>query len=182
MNLNEVNDKAEGKEGGHRLGRGPGSGWGKTSGRGHNGAGSRSGFKRRMTMDGGQMPFVRRIAKRGFTNADFRREWSFVNLRDLSIFEEGETVTPELCLERGVIPKMRAGLKLLGVGELNKKLTIRVHRVSKSAKAAVEAAGGSVELIPAAGDLAKQNWKDKRGKGKTTQRRKSAQQSAEKRG
>ena len=174
MELNEINAKVRSKEAPRRIGRGPGSGWGKTAGRGMNGAGSRSGYRRRLGMDGGQMTFIKRIAKRGFTNARFKRQWSFVNLSDLNVFENGETVTAEECLKRGVIPKMRDGLKVLGVGSLEKKLTVRVHRASKVAAAAIAAAGGTLELVPAQGDEAKASWKAKRKQGKRTLRRERA--------
>ena len=140
MNLNDVKGKVAGRGNRRRIGRGPGSGWGQTAGRGDKGAQSRSGWSKKLHMDGGQMTFVRRIPKRGFTNAQFRRDWAFVNLSDLNAFEEGEVVTPEECLRRGIIPKVRSGVKILGSGTLEKKLTIKAHRASKSAKAAIEAA------------------------------------------
>jgi large subunit ribosomal protein L15 len=178
MILNEVNARVSKKTKRHRPGRGPGSGWGTTAGRGDKGAKSRSGWSKKPSMDGGQMTFIRRIPKRGFTNALFRREWSFVNLRDLNQFADGETVTAEECLRRGIIPSLRSGLKVLGVGTLERKLTIRAHRASASAKAAIEAAGCTLELIPAAGDEAKAKWKAKRGKGKSAIRRKKARERA----
>jgi len=176
MNLNELNGKVAGRDSRRRIGRGPGSGWGCTAGRGDKGAQSRSGWSKKLHMDGGQMTFVRRIPKRGFTNAKFRRDWAFVNLSDLNAFEDGEVVTPEECLKRGIIPKVRSGVKILGGGTLEKKLTIQAHRASKSAQAAIEAAGGTLELIPAKGDEAKARWKAKRGEGKSAQRRKRAQE------
>ncbi|RMG07253.1 MAG: 50S ribosomal protein L15 [Planctomycetota bacterium] len=174
MNLDQVNAKVPSKPDRHRVGRGPGSGWGCTAGRGNKGAQSRSGYKSKLHFDGGQMSFIRRIPKRGFTNARFRREWSFVNLKDLNQFADGDVVTPEACLERGIIPRLRAGLKILGTGTLERKLTVKAHRASKTAAAAIEAAGGTLELLPAPGDTAKQRWKEKRGKGKSTQRRQKA--------
>lgn len=174
MDLHDVNKKAEAKKGRRRIGRGPGSGWGQTAGRGDKGAQSRSGWSRKLHMDGGQMSFVRRIAKRGFTNARFRREWAFVNLRDLNAFSDGDVVTAEECLRRGIIPKVRSGLKVLGVGTLEKKLTVRANRASKSAAAAIAAAGGTLELVPAKGDEVKANWKAKRGKGRRSLRREAA--------
>lgn len=175
MELNDINAKAKGRPSRRRIGRGPGSGWGQTAGRGDKGAGSRSGYRKRLNMDGGQMTFVKRIAKRGFTNAQFKREWSFVNLSDLNNFEEGATVTSEECLKRGVIPKVRDGLKVLGVGKLEKKLTVVANRASKKAAEAIAAAGGTLELVPARGDLAKENWKAKRKQGRRTLRRKAAE-------
>jgi large subunit ribosomal protein L15 len=175
MELNDINAKVKPRGSRRRIGRGPGSGWGQTAGRGDKGAGSRSGYRRRLNMDGGQMTFIKRIAKRGFTNAQFKREWSFVNLSDLNAFEDGETVTSDECLKRGVIPKVRDGLKVLGVGKLEKKLTIVANRASKSAVAAIAAAGGTLELVPARGDMAKENWKAKRKQGRRTLRRKAAE-------
>ena len=176
MNLSDLNGSVAPKTPRKRIGRGNASGQGTTAGRGHKGAQSRSGWSKKLHMDGGQMTFVRRIPKRGFTNAQFRRDWAFVNLSDLNAFEEGEVVTPEECLRRGIIPKVRSGVKILGSGTLEKKLTIKAHRASKSAKAAIEAAGGTLELIPAKGDEAKSRWKAKRGQGKSAQRRKRAQE------
>lgn len=174
MNLHEVNAKVKAKPDEYRVGRGPGSGWGCTAGRGMNGAKCRSGYKSKAYFEGGQMSIIRRIPKRGFNNKIFGNVWSFVNLSDLNAFEDGETVTPELCLEKGLIPNMRSGLKVLGQGTLEKKLTVKVHRASKSAQAAIEAKGGSVELLPAPGDLAKAQWKSKRHEGKKSVRRKAA--------
>ncbi len=175
MNLNDVNAKVPTKPDRKRVGRGPGSGSGTTAGRGNKGAKSRSGYKAKAGFEGGQMSFVRRIPKRGFTNKPFRRDWAFVNLKDLNAFEDGTTVTPELLLERGIIPKIRSGLKVLGVGKLERKLTIQAHRASDAAKKAIEAAGGSLELMPAPGDEAAKRWRAKRGQGKATLRRKQAQ-------
>lgn len=180
MRLNDVNKKVAGKSQEHRIGRGPGSGWGCTAGRGEKGAKSRASWKRRLNMDGGQMTFIRRIPKRGFTNALFKRDWAFVNLRDLETFEAGSVVTPEECLRRGIIPKVRAGLKVLGVGELTKSLTVHAHRASAKARAAIEAAGGKLEPIVVPADTAKASWKQKRGQGKRSTRRKQAKQRAKK--
>ncbi len=171
MNLDHVNAKAAPKPNRKRVGRGPGSGNGTTAGRGMNGAKSRSGTSNKAYFEGGQMPFIRRIPKRGFTNAPFRRDWAFVNLKDLNALEDGTTVTAALLLERGIIPKVRSGLKVLGVGELQRKLTVKANRASETAKKAIEAAGGTLELLPAAGDEAASRWKSKRGAGKTTTRR-----------
>lgn len=126
-----------------RVGRGPGSGWGKTAGRGHKGQRSRSGFSQRIGFEGGQMPLIRRVPKRGFTNI-FKKEYEVVNLRDLEGFE-GE-VSPETLAELG---RVRAGrmLKVLGDGEISTALTVKAHRFSKSARAKIEAAGGSCEEL-----------------------------------
>jgi large subunit ribosomal protein L15 len=175
MRLNDVNAKVGATPSRHRVGRGPGSGWGCTSGRGRDGAKSRSGFSRPLHFDGGQMSFIRRIPKRGFTNKVFQRNWAFVNLRDLNAFADGDVVTAEECLKRGIIPKVRSGLKVLGEGTLERKLTVKANRASKAAAEAIAAAGGTLELVAATGDESKAKWKAKRGTGKSTTRRKRAQ-------
>ena len=130
-----------------RVGRGPGSGNGKTAGRGHKGQKSRSGYSRRYGFEGGQMPLVRRIPKRGFTNI-FRVGYQVVNLRDLDwMFSDGDTVSPELLAEKGLIRGGKKPLKVLASGELGKKLTVQAHAFSKNAQAAIEAAGGSCETV-----------------------------------
>jgi large subunit ribosomal protein L15 len=129
-----------------RIGRGPGSGHGKTATRGHKGQKSRSGTSFRRGFEGGQMPLHRRLPKRGFTNI-FRKEYAVVNLSRLDVFEAGSTVDPAALKERGIIKKLRDGLKILGGGELDKALTIRAHKVSKSAYEKIQKAGGTVEII-----------------------------------
>ncbi len=131
-----------------RVGRGPGSGLGKTSGRGNKGQKSRSGYSSMRGFEGGQMPLHRRLPKRGFTNI-FKREWAEVNLADLeNSFDAGATVTPDALLERGLIRKaMRRSVVILGQGELKKSLTVNAHRFSESAKRKIEAAGGKAEVI-----------------------------------
>lgn len=126
-----------------RVGRGPGSGTGKTAGRGHNGQRSRSGYSQRIGFEGGQMPLIRRVPKRGFTNI-FRQEFAVVNVRDLAEIE-GE-ITPEVLVAHGLV---RSGypVKVLGDGDLSAKLTIKAHRFSKSAREKIEAAGGSCEEL-----------------------------------
>ncbi len=133
-------------DGGKRLGRGPGSGRGKTSGRGHKGHKARTGTPHRPWFEGGQMPIQRRVPKRGFTNI-FRTEWETVNVRDLDRIE-GDEVTPEVLAAHGLV-RLNAGrpVKILGDGELERKLTVRVHGVTKGARAKIEAAGGTVEII-----------------------------------
>lgn len=128
-----------------RVGRGIGSGVGKTSGRGHKGQKARSGGGVRRGFEGGQMPLVRRIPKRGFTNV-FAEEVSIVNVRDLARFSPGTVVTPELLQKEGLV-KRGCIIKLLGKGELDRPLTVQVHRVSKGAAEKVEAAGGKIEVI-----------------------------------
>lgn|SRR5262245_6258010 len=135
-----------------RVGRGPGSGHGKTSTRGHKGQKSRSGYSGRAGFEGGQMPLQRRLPKRGFTNI-FKKEWIEVNLGDLdSRFKASDEVTPELMAERGMIKKSalkRGGVVVLGNGELKKGLRITAHRFSKSAKEKIEAAGGVATVVAA---------------------------------
>lgn len=132
-----------------RVGRGEGSGKGVTAGRGHKGAKSRSGFKRKRGFEGGQMPLHRRVPKRGFRNP-FRTEYAVVNLDTLSErFDDGTEVTPELLRERRIVRRSRALIKVLARGEISKKLTVRAHRFSARAREAIDAAGGSVELLSA---------------------------------
>ncbi|MGB9791924.1 MAG: 50S ribosomal protein L15 [Thermacetogeniaceae bacterium] len=128
-----------------RVGRGIGSGHGKTSGRGHKGQKARSGGGVRRGFEGGQMPLIRRIPKRGFNNI-FGEEVSIVNVRDLTRFSPGTVVTPELLEKEGLV-KRGCIIKLLGKGELDRPLTVQVHRVSKGAAEKVAAAGGKVEVI-----------------------------------
>lgn len=133
-----------------RLGRGQGSGLGKTSGRGNKGQKSRSGYSRKRGFEGGQMPLHRRLPKRGFTNI-FKREWAEVNLaRVEELFDAGATVTPEVLVEKGLVRKsLKGSVAILGKGDLSKSLTISAHRFSESAKNKIEAAGGKAEVIAA---------------------------------
>lgn len=131
-----------------RIGRGPGSGHGKTSGRGHKGFFSRAGSSRRVGYEGGQTPLARRIAKRGFSNNRFRDTVFIINLGSLDrAFENGDAVTPETLRERGLLKGGCDVVKVLGNGKLTKKLDVTAHRFSKSAEEAITAAGGSVERI-----------------------------------
>ncbi|HEY3130100.1 MAG TPA: 50S ribosomal protein L15 [Acidobacteriota bacterium] len=129
-----------------RVGRGPGSGLGKTAGRGSKGQKSRSGYRHRPGFEGGQMPLYRRLPKRGFKNV-FRKEYAEVNLSLLNSFEKGATVTPELLAERKLVGKNNAGVRVLGNGSLNHPLTIKAHHFSKGALAKIKLAGGSAEVI-----------------------------------
>lgn len=131
-----------------RLGRGHGSGLGKTSGRGQKGQNARSGGGVRPGFEGGQMPLFRRLPKRGFTNR-FAKQYGLVNLSQLNVFEEGTEVTPELLFESGVVKKQKAkdGIKILGSGELDKKLVVKSHKFSKSAEEKINALGGRAEVI-----------------------------------
>jgi len=129
-----------------RLGRGIGSGTGKTSGRGHRGQNSRSGGGTRPGFEGGQTPWFKRIPKRGFTNR-FRVEFAIVNVSELNNYADGTVVTPELLLQDNLIRKSLDGVKILGDGELAKKLTVKANKFTGSAVAKIEAAGGTVEVI-----------------------------------
>lgn len=129
-----------------RLGRGHGSGTGKTSGKGHKGQNARSGGGVKAGFEGGQMPLQRRLPKRGFTPLK-RTEYVLVNLRDLELFEAGSVVDVEAMGKAGLVTKMKDGIKILGDGELTKSLTVKAHKFSKSAQASIEAAGGTVEVI-----------------------------------
>ena len=128
-----------------RLGRGVGSQLGKTSGKGHKGAKARSGGGPRPGFEGGQMPLTRRLPKRGFTNI-FGKEYAIVNVSALNVFEDGAVVTNEALVEMGLIKKVLDGVKVLGGGELTKKLTVSVDKVTDSAKEKIEAIGGKVEV------------------------------------
>ncbi|MEG1706608.1 MAG: 50S ribosomal protein L15 [Clostridia bacterium] len=130
-----------------RLGRGIGSGLGKTSGKGHKGQWARSGGGVRPGFEGGQTPLARRLPKHGFNNV-FAKIYDVINIEKLNGFEDGAVVTPELLIEMGLVtPKSDVGLKVLGNGELSKKLTVKAHKFSEPAKQAIEKAGGTVEVI-----------------------------------
>ena len=129
-----------------RLGRGVGSGLGKTSGKGHKGAKARSGGGKRPGFEGGQMPLTMRLPKRGFTNI-FRKEYVAVNIDRLDMFEDGAVVTPVTLIEYGIIKNVQDGVKILGNGEITKKLTVQANKFSESAKQKIEAAGGKAEVI-----------------------------------
>lgn len=144
MKLHEMKPNEGARDVRKRVGRGTSSGTGKTSGRGQKGQKARS--KVRLGFEGGQMPLFRRMPKRGFNNIN-RKEYAVVNLNDLNRFEDGQEITPVILIEAGVIKKELSGVKLLANGELNKKLNIKVSKYSEAAKAAVEAAGGSIEVI-----------------------------------
>ena len=129
-----------------RLGRGIGSGLGKTSGKGHKGAKARSGGGKRPGFEGGQMPLTMRLPKRGFTNK-WRVEYATVNVDRLNIFEDGETVSPVELIQAGILKNVQDGVKILGNGEITKKLTVQANKFSESAKNKIEAAGGKVEVF-----------------------------------
>ena len=145
MRLEELKPAAGATKKSKRVGRGPGSGNGKTAGKGHKGQKARSGGVKGAGFEGGQMPLQRRIPKRGFTNI-FRKEYAVVNLKDLDA-SGTDTVTPETLIQKGLIKDMKAGLKVLGTGEVKAKLTVRAHKFSKSAIEKIQAAGGKAEVI-----------------------------------
>ena len=145
MKLNELqNLNATARK---RVGRGPGSGTGKTSGKGHKGQNARSGGGVRPGFEGGQLPLFRRLSKRGFNNYNFRTVYATVNVGDLERFEEGTTVTKELLIEVGLVKKELDGIKVLGNGELTKKLTVKANKFSSTAKEKIENVGGTTEVI-----------------------------------
>ena len=129
-----------------RVGRGPGSGLGKTAGRGQNGQRSRSGGKIARGFEGGQMPAQRRMPKRGFTNK-FAKQIAIVNVSKLDRFEDGAVINPVVLLQAGIVKKLGDGVKILGKGELTKKLTVHAHAISPSALEKIEKAGGSFEIL-----------------------------------
>ncbi len=146
MKLHELNASPV-KKARKRVGRGPGSGMGKTSTRGEKGQWARSGGGVPAWFQGGQSPLYRRLPKRGFNNARFTTKYQVINLSDLNKFNDGDVVTPELLKEMGIIKKPLAGIKVLAYGELTKKITIKAHRFSSSAVTKIESAGGKVEVI-----------------------------------
>ena len=147
MKLHELRPSEGAFKTSKRLGRGTGSGLGKTSGKGHKGQNARSGGGVRPGFEGGQLPLFRRLPKRGFSNAMFKVEYATINVSDLEKFEDGAVVTPELLKEMGILKKQLAGVKVLGNGELTKKLTVKAHKFSQSAIEKIEAIGGKAEVI-----------------------------------
>ncbi|MDD4296436.1 MAG: 50S ribosomal protein L15 [Ruminiclostridium sp.] len=145
MNLSELKPGAT-KKPAYRKGRGPGSGNGKTAGRGHKGQKSRSGGGVRLGFEGGQMPLYRRVPKRGFNNI-FAKTYTEVKLSDLEVFDNGTVVNAELLKDKGIIRKVNDGIVILGTGDLSKNLTIQAARFTKSAQEKIEAAGGKVEVV-----------------------------------
>ena len=146
MKLHELSKPIGSTKNPKRKGRGTATGQGKTAGRGMNGQNSRSGGGVRIGFEGGQMPLYRRIPKRGFKNV-FKKEWSIMNVSDLNSYEEGTVITPELLIADGKVKQVTAGVKILGDGELEKKLTVQANKFSKAAIEKIEAAGGKAEVI-----------------------------------
>ena len=147
MKLNTVKPNPYATKARKRVGRGPGSGTGKTAGTGENGQNSRSGRSVRIGFEGGQTPLFRRIPKRGFTNARFKKVYAVINLDDLNKFEDGAEVTPEILKDMGLVKKELDGIKILGDGKLEKKLTVKASKFSKTAKEQIEKLGGKAEVI-----------------------------------
>ena len=147
MKLEELKKNPGATHSKKRVGRGSGSGLGKTSGKGHKGQNARSGGGVRPLFEGGQLPLYRRLPKRGFSNANFKVEYAVINLSDLNRFDNDTVVTPELLKETGIVKKQLSGIKVLGNGVLEKKLTVKAHKFSMTAKEKIEAAGGKVEVI-----------------------------------
>ena len=146
MKLHELKPVEGARKDGFRLGRGQGSGNGKTAGKGSKGQKARSGGMGKLGFEGGQTPLARRLPKRGFKNIN-RKEYAIINLTQLNNFEDGSEISPAILKEMGLVKNMRDGLKVLGEGELDKKLTVKANKISKSAQAAIEKAGGTVEVI-----------------------------------
>ena len=145
--LENLTPNKDARKAGKRLGRGIGSGLGKTSGKGHKGQWARSGGGVRPGFEGGQMPLIRRVPKRGFNNA-FAKEYSIINISDLEIFENGTVVTKELLLEKGLLSKVENyGVKVLGNGALTKSLTVQAQKFTNSAAEKIEQAGGKAEVL-----------------------------------
>ena len=147
MKLHELKPNEKAFKERKRVGRGNASGTGKTSGKGHKGQNARTGGGVRPGFEGGQTPLFRRLPKRGFSNAMFKVEYAVINLGDLNKFEDGAVVTPELLKEMGIMKKQLSGVKVLGNGNIEKKLTVKAHKFSKSAVEKIEAIGGKVEVI-----------------------------------
>jgi large subunit ribosomal protein L15 len=147
MDLSNLKYNEGSKKKASRVGRGTSSGNGKTCGKGHKGQKARAGYSRKAGFEGGQLPLYRRIPKRGFKNSDFRIVYAVINLNDLNLFDEGVEVTPELLKTSGLIKSQLDGIKVLGNGTLEKKLTVKANKFSDTAKQKIEAMGGKVEVI-----------------------------------
>ena len=147
MKLHELRPSEGAFKTSKRVGRGVGSGLGKTSGRGENGQKSRSGYSHKAGFEGGQLPLFRRLPKRGFSNAKFKTTYAVINLSDLNNFDNDAVVTPELLKEMGLVKNQLDGIKVLGNGKLEKKLTVKAHKFSSVAKEEIEKLGGKAEVI-----------------------------------
>lgn len=146
MKLHELRPAEGARKAPKRVGRGTGSGLGRNAGKGEKGQKARSGGGVRLGFEGGQMPLYRRLPKRGFTNI-FAKQYAEINVERLNIFEDGTEITPEILLENGIVKKAKDGVKVLGNGELQKKLIVKAAKFTKAAVEKIEAAGGKVEVI-----------------------------------
>ena len=146
MNLSNLKPAKGSQKARKRVGRGPGSGHGKTSCRGHKGQNSRSGGGAPLGFEGGQMPLTRRLPKRGFTNI-FKKRYALINITDLAIFDKDSIVDEVALVEKGLVSKVYDGIKLLGTGEIDKPITLKVHKWSKAAMDKIVAAGGKIEEV-----------------------------------
>ena len=147
MKLHELKPNEGSVQTRKRVGRGPGSGLGKTSGKGHKGQNARSGRGVRPGFEGGQLPLFRRLPKRGFNNYEFRTEYAIVNVGDLNDFKDGSVIELSNLKESGLVKKEKDGIKILGNGELTKKLTVKANKFSSTARVKIENAGGKIEVI-----------------------------------
>ncbi len=147
MKINEIRPNEGATRRKIRVGRGPGSGKGKTAGRGHKGQKSRSGYSRRFGFEGGQMPLIRRLPKRGFSNYPFKKEYVGINLTMLALFENQDVITVEDFINKGIVKDIKDGIKILGNGEINRPVTVKAHKFSKSAREKIEKAGGKCEVL-----------------------------------
>jgi large subunit ribosomal protein L15 len=146
MKMNELMPNEGATKARKRVGRGPGSGLGKTAGRGHKGQKSRSGYSRRFGFEGGQMPLVRRVPKRGFKNP-FAKEYVPINLSMLKVFADQDVIMIEDLIRKGLVKNIKDGVKILGYGEIERAVTVKAHKFSKSAREKIEKAGGSCEVL-----------------------------------
>ena len=147
MKLHELEKNIGATHAKKRVGRGSGSGLGKTSGRGQKGQKARSGGSINPVFEGGKLPLYRRLPKRGFSNYPFKKEYAVINLSDLNVFEDVTVVTPALLKERGIVKKQLSGIKVLGEGQLEKKLTVQAHKFSKNAIDKINESGSKAEVI-----------------------------------
>jgi large subunit ribosomal protein L15 len=147
MKIHELRPAEGSRRGPKRIGRGPGSGHGKTSTKGHKGQKARSGGTKGPAFEGGQTPLQRRLPKRGFTNSPFRKEYAVLNLKDLAALGDADTITPDVLVERRIVRDAKDGIKILGVGSITRPVTVKAHAFSASALDKIKAAGGTAEVI-----------------------------------
>lgn len=147
MKLDKLSYSEGSKKKRNRVGRGTGSGSGKTSGKGHKGQKARSGYSRKPGFEGGQLPLFKRVPKRGFSNYEFKTKYAVINVEDLNAFEENVEVTPEILKDTGILKNQLDGVKILGNGTLDKKLIVKAHKFTATAREKIESKGGKVEVI-----------------------------------